>query len=286
MWSERIIRFWVTEGFVNAIEGKTIEEVAKGYLDELLNRSLIQVAKRYRDGRPSHFCIHDVMREIIVSKRVFFSTSFSVYMGADGFIAITSLRELFRRCSRLLKVLDLEGTLLETIPDEVFKLIHLRYLGLRDTKVKMVPKLIGKLENLETLDLAGTYVIELPDKILYLQKLHNLISYHLKLSIYFEFEDYSGFKVPSQIGSLQSLQVLWMIEIDQRSKGGVSIVKELGRLTQLRELGIGDLRREDGVTLCSSIEKLSNLRVLYIISTKEDEILDLQFVSPVPPFFQ
>ncbi|KAL7188095.1 hypothetical protein ACSBR1_038032 [Camellia fascicularis] len=207
-------------------------------------------------------------------------------MGADGFIAVTSLRELFRRCSRLLNVLDLEGTLLETIPDEVFKLIHLRYLGLRDTKVKMVPKLIRKLENLDTLDLAGTYVTELPDEILYLQKLHNLISYHLKLSVYFEFKDYSGFKAPSQIGSLRSLQVLWMIEIDQRSEGGVSIVKELGRLTQLRELGIGDLRREDGVTLCSSIEKLNNLRVLYIISTKENEVLDLQSVSPVPPFLQ
>ncbi|KAL7188070.1 hypothetical protein ACSBR1_038007 [Camellia fascicularis] len=45
MWSERIIRLWTVEGFVNAIEGKTIEEVAKGYLDELFNRSLIQVAK-------------------------------------------------------------------------------------------------------------------------------------------------------------------------------------------------------------------------------------------------
>ncbi|KAL7166720.1 hypothetical protein ACSBR2_037399 [Camellia fascicularis] len=201
-------------------------------------------------------------------------------------LPIASLHELFRRCSRLLNVLDLEGTPLETIPNEVFKLIHLRYLGLRDTKVKMVPKLIGKLENLETLDLVGTYVTELPDEILYLQKLHNLILYHLKLSIYFEFKDYSGFKAPSQIGSLQSLQVLWMMEIDQRSEGGVSILKELGRLTQLRELGIRDLIREDGVTLCSSIEKLSNLLVLYIISTKEDEILDLQSVSLVPPFLQ
>ncbi|KAL7211213.1 hypothetical protein ACSBR2_014148 [Camellia fascicularis] len=185
----------------------------------------------------------------------------------------------------MLNVLDLSGTPLETIQDEVFKPIHLRYLGLRNTKVKMVLKLIGKLENLETLDLGGTYVTELPDEILHLQKLCNLASFHLKSgSIYFEFGDRSGFKASSQIGSLQSLQELWMIEVDQRSEGGVSIVKELGRLTQLRTLAIGNSRREDGVILCSSIEKLTNLHILHVISTKEDEILGLQSLSLVPRF--
>ncbi|KAL7188088.1 hypothetical protein ACSBR1_038025 [Camellia fascicularis] len=79
---------------------------------------------------------------------------------------------------------------------------------------------------------------------------------------------------------------MWMIKADQRSEGGVSIVKELGRLTQLRTLAIGDLRREDGVTLCSSIEKLNNLRRLGVMSTKEDEIIDLQYLFPDPRFLQ
>ncbi|KAL7166698.1 hypothetical protein ACSBR2_037377 [Camellia fascicularis] len=291
---ERVIRLWTAEGFVNGIEGKTIEEVANGYLDELFNRSLIQVANRHSNGRPSKFRIHDLMREIIVSKareqnivtticrqgsrrpekvrRLLIRSTLdnmeyserssqlrSLFVwGPMDSLPIASLRELFRRGSRLLKVLDLNGTPLETIPDEVFKLIHLRYLSLRNTKVKMVPKLIGKLENLETLDLQGTYVTKLPDEILRLQRLRTLLSFHFKSgSIYFEFGDVSGFKAPSQIGSLQSLQVLSLIEADQRSG-----LKELGRLTQLRELAIVKLRREDGVTLCYSIEKLSNLRIL------------------------
>ncbi|GMQ04099.1 hypothetical protein CsSME_00049631 [Camellia sinensis var. sinensis] len=315
---KRVIELWIAEGFVNGIEGKTIEEVANGYLDELFNRSLIQVANRHPDGRPSKFRIHDLMREIIVSKareqniviticrqgtrwlekvrRLLIRSTLdnmeyserssrlrSLFVwGPMDSLPIASLRELFRNGSRLLNVLDLGGTPLEAIPDEVFKLIHLRYLGLRNTKVKMVPKLIGKLENLETLDLQGTYVTKLPDEILRLQRLCTLLSFHFKSrSIYFEFGDVSGFKAPSQIGSLQSLQVISLIEADQRSGCGISIVKELGRLTQLRELAIWNLRREDGVTLCSSIEKLSNLRKLDIISTKEDEILDLQSLSPV-----
>ncbi|THG10904.1 disease resistance protein RPM1-like [Camellia sinensis] len=198
-----------------------------------------------------------------------------------------SLRELFRHGSRLLNVLDLSGIPLDTIPNEVFKLIHLRYLGLTNTKVKMVPKLIGKLENLETLDLGRTYVTELPDEILHLQKLRNLISFHrIPTTANLKLRDLCGFKSPSQIGRLQYLQVLTLIEADQNSEGGISIAKELGRLTQLRELSIGNLRREDGVILCSSIEKLSNLRKLCVMSTKEDEILDLQSLSPVPRFLQ
>ncbi|KAL7188114.1 hypothetical protein ACSBR1_038052 [Camellia fascicularis] len=135
-----VIRLQTVKGFVNAIEGKTIKEVANGYLGELFNKSLIQVAKRYLDGRLFHFHVHGVMHEIIVSK------AREKNIGPMDSLPIASLHELFRCGSRLLNVLDFEGTSLETIPDEVFKLIHLRYLGLRNTKVKMVPKLIALQE--------------------------------------------------------------------------------------------------------------------------------------------
>ncbi|XP_073155654.1 putative disease resistance RPP13-like protein 3 isoform X2 [Henckelia pumila] len=64
----KIIRLWITEGFVEAKEGNTPEEVAESYLNELLNRSLIQVADTYLDGRPRKFRIHDILRNFIISK--------------------------------------------------------------------------------------------------------------------------------------------------------------------------------------------------------------------------
>ncbi|KAL7218016.1 hypothetical protein ACSBR2_011281 [Camellia fascicularis] len=47
----RLIRLWVAEGFVEMKAGMTIEEVAEGYLNELINRSLVQVAEMRSDGR-------------------------------------------------------------------------------------------------------------------------------------------------------------------------------------------------------------------------------------------
>ncbi|XP_028105898.1 disease resistance protein RPM1-like, partial [Camellia sinensis] len=65
-----LIRLWVAEGFVEVKHGKTLEEVAEAYIYELLNRSLIQVAKRGRDGRIQSCRVHDLLREIIVSKSI------------------------------------------------------------------------------------------------------------------------------------------------------------------------------------------------------------------------
>ncbi|CAN6299767.1 unnamed protein product [Urochloa humidicola] len=47
---KRLIRHWVAEGFIRETEHKTIEEVAEGYLYELVNRSLLQVVERNESG--------------------------------------------------------------------------------------------------------------------------------------------------------------------------------------------------------------------------------------------
>ncbi|CDP21782.1 unnamed protein product, partial [Coffea canephora] len=75
---------------------------------------------------------------------------------------------------KLLKVLDLDGAELDSIPKQVFKLFHLRYLNLSGTGVKIIPKSIGKLQNLEVIDLIGTNVTELPAEILNLRKLRSI----------------------------------------------------------------------------------------------------------------
>ncbi|KAA8525334.1 hypothetical protein F0562_007189 [Nyssa sinensis] len=311
----RLIRLWIAEGFIEVREGRTLEEVAEGYLNDLVNRSLIQVAELTTYGRVRMCRIHDLIREIFVLKskeqiaitigsntkwpervrrlsihnaleNVQQSRSFSQLRSLLMFevmdpLCKSSMPILFNGCLRLLKVLDLRGTSLETVPNEVVKLLHLRYLSLRETNVKMLPKSIGNLQKLETLDLKGTYVTELPIEIQKLQQLRHLLVYHYNTSeTYTSFHNTQGFKGPAKIGALLSLQKLCYIEAN------LNIVEELGRLTQLRRLGIEKLTRENGMALCSSIAKLRNLQSLSITSTEEDEIIDLQSLSSAPQFLR
>ncbi|KAL7218010.1 hypothetical protein ACSBR2_011275 [Camellia fascicularis] len=314
----RLIRLWVAEGFVEMKAGMTIEEVAEGYLNELINRSLVQVAEMRSDGRFETYRIHDLWHEIIVSKsgeqnivtiageqrRVWpekvrrlsihnhlentqQSKCFTRLCSLLMFNATNSLSMLSMLASsndglRLLTVLELRGASLETFPNEVLKLFQLRYLSLRGTNVKIIPKSIGKLQNLETLDLKHTYVTELPDDILKLQRLRHILLYH-----YIQnpvpsicFHDHCGFKAPTEIGSLSSLQQLCSIETNHDN--GTILLGEVGKLIQLKKLRIEKLRNEDGRVLCSSLEKLSNLRSLVVRATGEDEIIDLDSLSSPP----
>jgi disease resistance protein RPM1 len=184
---------------------------------------------------------------------------------------------------KLLRVLDLQDAPLEAFPTEIVKLYLLKYLSLKNTKVKSIPSSIKKLQNLETLDLKHTYVTELPIEIAELKRLRHLLVYRYEIESYAHFHAKHGFKVAAPIGNMQSLQKLCFIEVDQ---GSGALMVELGKLTQLRRLGIRKMRKEDGAALCSSIEKMIHLRSLSITAIKEDEIIDIHDISKPPQCLQ
>ncbi|CDP12950.1 unnamed protein product [Coffea canephora] len=267
----RLINLWIAERFVEWREGMNIEDVAWGYLGELINRSLIQVTGVFYEGLPNHCRIHDLMREVILIKsreqnmvtvttgqpmtwpskekvrrlaihsssnssniqyhqqRQFYCfehlRSFIAVSSTNPFLSKTFLSEVLRS-SKLLKVLELGGEEIEETPNEIFNLLHLTYLNLCGTKVERVPRAIGKLQHLEYLNL-GNY-------------------------------GFHGFKGPSKLGGLLALQMLNTID----ASSGSVIVKEIGKLTQLRVLYITQLRREDGKELCSSLVNLTSLQEL------------------------
>lgn len=316
----RLIRLWIAEGFVVGINGRTLEEVADGYLNELLNRNLLQIATTTVDARVMKCRIHDLLRDILVSKARHENFAMQVcpenaggprivrrltiHQSSTNIVTnmdISHLRSLLvfgeehlspnlpilklsHARFKPLKVLDLQGVTMETFPKEVIKLYHLGYLSLRDTNVKMIPSSIGKLQYLETFDLRGTNVAELPVEILKLHRLRHLLVYKYVNSSRFD-SGKRGSKAPMGIGGLLSLQKLSCIEVNE----GNDLIRELGDLKQLRSLRISNLRRQQGNVVCSSIQKLTNLVSLFLVSKTPEDIVDLQYFSSVsspPPSLQ
>ncbi|CAK8565678.1 unnamed protein product [Lathyrus sativus] len=305
--SNRVIRQWIAEGFVKEERGKTLEEVAEGYLTELIHRNLVQASSTRIDGKAKACRVHDLIRDMILEK--FEDLNFCKHISDDGqssfsgiirrssitptfddlllHIEGSHLRSLFifeneesyvyfeeriptATTYRLLKVLDYESAPSLNVPKNLESLIHLKYLCFRHSyKVDEVPKSIGLLQNLETLDIRDTFICELPKEISKLRKLRHLISSKLSL-----------IQLKDCIGEMASLQTLRYIDLGM--DGATEIIKELGKLRQIRDLGLVNVGTEEGSILSSSISEMHHLEKLSVLSSNtgnDFDFIDLHLIS-------
>nr|XP_023872004.1 uncharacterized protein LOC111984617 [Quercus suber] len=92
-----------------------------------------------------------------------------------------------------------------------------------------------------------------------------------------------GVKLHWSIGCLKALTQLQFVDANY---GGVKLIEELGRLSQLEYLSLVNLTRETGRALCVSIENMNCLKDLFVSSINEDEVIDLQPISSPPKCLQ
>jgi len=93
--------------------------------------------------------------------------------------------------------LNLSKHKLKSIPEDVFKLTHLRELNLSHNDIKTIPVEISGLTELRRLNLANNELDSLPDEI---GSLHNLVYLGLNRNEIVE--------LPAAIGNLENLEVL------------------------------------------------------------------------------
>lgn len=313
----RLIRQWIAEGFVKPEGGKALEDVAKEYLAELVARSLIEILEEDDEGKTKTCRIHDLLHDVIFKKMG--DLSFCNVLAGDNQLSafkpstrrlsiigssnnilstpdvsrvrwfstfnqdevLNSTLRKFTAKFKLLKVLDFEDNQrLDHLPENIGNLFHLQYLSVRGTRVKLLPKSVEKLINLETLDLKHCLVSEIPFDINKLFKLRHLFGRCGKKTI--PPDEPRGIKVKG-IEGLKSLQKLYFIEA---TNTGFGIIEELEKMTQLRTLGITKLRSEDGKSLCGCIEKMKSLESLFVSSTSEEDINNLEFMTSPPEFLR
>ncbi|XP_025828010.1 putative disease resistance protein At1g50180 isoform X2 [Panicum hallii] len=288
----RLIWKWIAEDFVHCEEeSQSLFELGESYLNELLNRSLIQVASTNSDDTIWSCRVHDMVLELICSLSR--EESFVTTVLGDSRQSMPSSGSMVRRlslqsttwptmemsklrsvtifspaiintmpslsCCHLLRVLDLEGCNLKEHPSLRFigNLFHLRYLSLAVTGYAgELPVEIAKLQFLQTLRLDDTQIEELPSGIVGLTQL-------MCLSVAGRTSLPNGL-----LRYLPSLEMLGVVRVDSACIAG-----ELGLLTQLRVLAVHlsidkECRWDENMctALVGSLGKLHKIQYLVVDS--------------------
>ncbi|XP_039140289.1 putative disease resistance protein At1g50180 [Dioscorea cayenensis subsp. rotundata] len=320
---------WIAEGFIESRGEETMEEVAEEYLEELVHRSLIQVAERNSLGGIDYCRIHDLLLDLAISeakgtnfllvtktisnnnnegniitlqktRRLALHDKHSLdiaqqyptdstrslrtvtLFGSDPWNSnLVSLCDKFLTAivrhfvlggllydyvdhnhpglfmsfqipqilisMKLIRVIDLRNLQI-IVPDAIGELIHLRYLNVRVVRSKPLPSSIGELTNLQTLQIRNIYfTTELPSEI-WKSNLRHLKCYPCSI------------KGQPSVNNLANLQTLSSIT------AGKWLYKGLHKMTNLRNLSIGDINNSHGKALSDFLGKQNNLIELELMA--------------------
>ncbi|KAK6790917.1 hypothetical protein RDI58_009998 [Solanum bulbocastanum] len=269
--ADDIIWLWMAEGFIPRGEER-MEDVAEGFLNELIRRSLVQVVNTYWE-KVTECKVHDLLRDLAIQKALevnFFdinnprknlkSTScirHGIHSEGERYLSSLHLSNLKLRsimffdpyiCNvfqhidvfQHLYVLYLEISVdnKSIVPDAVGSLYHLKLLRLRG--INDLPSSIGNLKNLQTL-VVNSYssFCQLPCETVDLINLRHLVARYTKPLVH--------------ISKLTSLQVLDGVACDQwKDVDPVDLVN-------LRELSMVRIKKSYSLNNISSLKKLSTL---------------------------
>ncbi|XP_060183760.1 disease resistance protein RPP13-like [Lycium barbarum] len=282
-----IMRLWMAEGFIPNGEER-MEDVAEGFLNELIRRSLVQVAGTYWE-EVTECRIHDLLRDLAVDKasevnffgiydqrknsisplcfRHVIHGQAQTYLSLDlsnlklrsvlffdrdfHKLSLIKFRNQFQHMYVL--YLDSRGDNTSVVPDAIGSLYHLKFLRLRG--ISDLPSSIGNLKNLQTLDVYNNgKPCQLPPETANLVNLRHL---------------YVQYSEPLKgINKLTSLQVLRDICCDQwKDVDPVDLVN-------LRELRMNKIEKSYSLNNISSLKSLSTLEL-----ASDESFPALEFLS-------
>ncbi|XVE99636.1 hypothetical protein REPUB_Repub03eG0216900 [Reevesia pubescens] len=203
---KELIRLWIAEGFISPSlekEGMLMENVAEQFLEELINRCLVQVGRKAHTGTGVKTCrIHDLLRDLCMDKareENFFGimdhptdeNNLTLKPSMPRRVAIhpskkdVCLEGEHPRLRSLLLFQDENLIGLNISKCNNFKFLRvLKVVEKEDVKVWKVSSEIGQLHHLRYLGLACSGEIILPQSISKLKSLHTFyLRYREKIKI-------------------------------------------------------------------------------------------------------
>ncbi|MED6114840.1 hypothetical protein PIB30_084360 [Stylosanthes scabra] len=238
--ARKLVQLWMAEGFIQPEEcgipyAPEPEDVGDEYLDQLVDRCLVQVTKRRSDGGVKYCQIHDLLHDFCISKSK-----------VDEFLEIRTESNIHS-----LSVLEAAGVLTRSAPSDLKVMINLKYLRIERSawcNAIDIPDCIWSLCNLETLDLRDLMETNTTSsRIWNLKRLRHL---YMLLTL----------ELPSNGSPLLNLQTLSEVILDQQ----LTIALNNGWLVNLKKLGLQLLQQYTPQEYFLSLLCLSNLSKLHV----------------------
>ncbi|TVU23957.1 hypothetical protein EJB05_26348, partial [Eragrostis curvula] len=282
---DRLIRLWIAEGFIQYEDKrKSLFQIGESYLNELINRSMVQPVYNLL-GIDIMWCrLHDMVLDLVrsLSSEENFVTILSDTKDTSALAKARRLSLQSREADnartwgtrsmphvrsavafssainqipalqsfKVLRVLDLQycdlshGYSLKCLGS----LFHLRYLNLNNTRIDQLPKEVENLQFLETLDIKYNNISHL--------QLNNAQFKHL-LCLLVDVDTI----VSNGIWSLKSLEEVSCLCIDDEL---MDHIEELGLLTELRVLHMSLHTDKWNNKMVESLSKLRKIQTLSI----------------------
>ncbi|XP_022632880.1 putative disease resistance RPP13-like protein 3 isoform X1 [Vigna radiata var. radiata] len=160
-----LLQKWVAEGFIQHTGNRDPYDVAEDYLYELIDRSLIQIARLKTNAGVKTCRVHDLLRDLCISE----SKEDKVFeVCTDNNILVPTKprrlsihdyrvhrreRKWLLKDFKLVRVLELAPMSCKKIPSNIGNFMHLKYLRIDSQYITFVPDSILHLWSLQTIDL-------------------------------------------------------------------------------------------------------------------------------------
>ncbi|KAH0677542.1 hypothetical protein KY285_025343 [Solanum tuberosum] len=249
----RLIRLWISESFIKSCEGRSLEDIAESYLENLIGRNLVMVTQRAdSDGKVKACRLHDVLLDFCKERAA--EENFLLWINRDqitkpsscvyshkqhAHLAFTDMKNLVEwsaSCSRV-------GSVLFKNYDPYFAGRPL------SSHAFSISRILLNFKFLKVLDLEHQVVIDsIPTELFYLRYL----SAHIDQN-----------SIPSSISNLWNLETLILNRTSAATGKALLLPSTVWDMVKLRHLHIPKFSPENKKALLENSARLDDLETLF-----------------------
>nr|ABO93000.1 putative disease resistance protein [Solanum tuberosum] len=262
----RLIRLWISEAFIKSSEGRSLEDIAEGYLENLIGRNLVMVTQRaISDGKVKACRLHDVLLDFCKERAA--EENFLLWINRDqitkpsscvyshkqhahlAFTEMHNLVEWSASCSFV-------GSVVLSNKYEPY------FHDLSSLHDFSISRILPNFKFLKVLDLEHRVFIDfIPTELPYLRYFSALIDQN---------------SIPSSISNLWNLETLILNRRSADSHNRVLLPSTVWDMVKLRHLHIPNFSPENKKALLKNSPNLDDLETLsypYFARVKDAELM-------------